>query len=237
MGSPACLGLASVSCPARFRPRTADRVTTGAIPSDAAVRRDRFVVPFVLILAAAYGAGTQYLGACFPGWGPQVAQLSAPWLVIAFVAGCTQRTPGRAALLGLGATAAALVGYGLMTLSPVEGAHYALAGARGFIVSNEEVVVGGLVTGPLFGWFGQRWRMRGAIVGALATAAALCLEPLARHIPEGVVRAVSDGYLFAPPVGSHAVTLVEVAAGLTFAAFLLVRRAQQMRESRPVSTS
>ena len=52
---------------------------------------------------------------------------------------------------------------------------------RGFLVSERAVLVGGIVTGPLFGWFGQQWRTRRAIVGALVTAAALCLEPLARQ--------------------------------------------------------
>lgn len=183
-------------------------------------------IGIALFLSAAYGAGTQYLGARVPGWGPDVAMLSAPWLVIAFVAGYTQRTPRRAALLGLGATAAALTGYWLMTDSPAEGAQYTLASAHGFLVSNAFTVVGGLATGPLFGWFGQRWRTRRAILGALVTAAALCLEPLVRRAPLGVVRAFGHGYLVANPIGSHAVTLVEVTAGLLLAAAVLVRHYQ-----------
>src|SRR5690349_15385484 len=138
-------------------------------------------VALALLLSAAYGAGTQFLGARAPGWGPDVAMLSAPWLLIAFLAGATQTKPRRAALVGLAATGAALAGYWLMTDSPVEGAQYTVGNARGFFVSNAFVVLGGLVTGPLFGWFGQQWRTRHAIVGALVTAAALCLEPLARH--------------------------------------------------------
>jgi len=194
-------------------------------------------VAIALVLSAAYGAGTQFLGARVPGWGPDVAQLSAPWLVIAFLAGATQKTPRRAALLGLGATAAALTGYWLMTDSPIEGAQYTLANAHGFLVSNAFVVVGGLATGPLFGWFGQQWRTRRALLGALVTAAALCLEPLARHVPVGVVHAFGNGYAVANPIGSRAVVAAEVAVGLLLAAFVLARRAQQMRESRPVSTS
>ncbi|MFN2624421.1 MAG: YhjD/YihY/BrkB family envelope integrity protein, partial [Chthoniobacterales bacterium] len=45
------------------------------------------------------------------------------------------------------------------------------AGLRGFAVSERSVLLGGVVTGPLFGWFGQQWRTRGAIAGALVTAA------------------------------------------------------------------
>jgi hypothetical protein len=184
-------------------------------------------VALTLVLSAAYGAGTQYLGARVPGWGPDVAMLSAPWLVIAFLAGCAQKTPRRAAFLGFGATAAALAGYWLMTDSPAEGAHYTLANAHGFLVSNAFVVVGGLVTGPLFGWFGHRWRTQRAVLGALVTAAALCLEPLVRRAPLGVLHAFGHGYLVANPIDSHAVTIVEIAAGLLLAAALLVQRRRQ----------
>jgi hypothetical protein len=43
--------------------------------------------------------------------------------VLTFVAGWTQLDARRTALLGLAYTAWALVGYGLMTLSPIENAH------------------------------------------------------------------------------------------------------------------
>lgn len=172
------------------------------------------VVPLALLLSAAFGAGDQYLGSGHVfgiGWPTDVSLLSAPWLLLAFCAGCTQRSPWRAALLGLGCTAAALVGYLLMTDSPAEGAHYTLANARGFFVSEHLVLLGAVFTGPLFGWFGQQWRTRRAIAGALLTAAALCLEPLAR-------KASVD------PIRYRSVWVAEFAAGLALAAVVLVRR-------------
>ena len=176
------------------------------------------VVALALLLSAAFGAGDQYLGSLTgsghvwaAGWSSDVSRLSAPWLVLPFLAGATQRDPRRAALLGLACTYAALLGYGLMTLSPVEHAHLAVATVRGFVVSERAVLVGGLVTGPLFGWFGQQWRTKRAIAGALVTAAALCLEPLARR---AAVRPIQD----------RDVWLAEVAAGLALAAVVLVRR-------------
>jgi hypothetical protein len=59
--------------------------------------------------------------------------MSAPWLILPLAFGYTQRQPGRAALAGLLATAAALTGFFAMTLSPVEGValHDALAGHPG----------------------------------------------------------------------------------------------------------
>jgi hypothetical protein len=176
------------------------------------------VVALALLLSAVFGAGDQYLGsltgsghAWAAGWSSDISLLSAPWLVLPFVAGATQRTPRRAALLGLACTYAALLGYGLMTLSPVEHAHLTVAAVRGFFISERGVLIGGIVTGPLFGWFGQQWRTRRAIAGALVTAAALCLEPLAR-------RATID------PIRQRDVWLAEVAAGLALAAAVLVSR-------------
>jgi len=175
-------------------------------------------VGLALVLSAAFGAGDQYLGsltgsghAWAAGWSSDVSILSAPWLVLPFVAGATQREPRRAALVGLACTYAALLGYGLMTLGPVEHAHLTLATFRGFLVSERSVLVGGIVTGPLFGWFGGQWRTRRAVAGALVTAAALCLEPLARRI------AVS-------PIRYRDVWVAEVAAGLALAAAVVVRR-------------
>ena len=175
-------------------------------------------VALALMLSFAFGASDQYLGsltgsghAWAAGWSSDVSLLSAPWLVLPFVAGATQREPRRAALLGLACTYVALLGYGLMTLSPVEHAHLSLATVRGFLVSERSVLVGGVVTGPLFGWFGWRWRTRRAIAGALVTAAALCLEPFVR-------RATVN------PIRFRDVTIAEVAAGLALAAAVFVRR-------------
>lgn len=178
-------------------------------------------VVLALLLAAAFGAGDQYLGSLTgsghvwaAGWSSDISLLSAPWLVLAFVAGTTQRDPRRAALLGLACTYVALLGYGVMTLTPVENAHLTFTTLRGFVVSERIVFFGGIVTGPLFGWFGWRWRNRRAIGGALVTAAALCLEPLVRRASANTIR-------------YRDVWLAEVAAGLVLAAAALVRRPRE----------
>jgi hypothetical protein len=170
------------------------------------------IVAFALVLAAAFGGTDQYLGSMpWHPWAADISLLSAPWLVLAFLAGCTQRDPRRAALLGLGCTITALVGYGLMTLSPVEGAQLTARTVSGFARSESAVLVGGLFTGPLFGWFGQQWRTRGAWIGAIVTAAVVCLEPLARVEAGSAVRV-------------RAVWVAEVAVGLAMATYVVARR-------------
>jgi hypothetical protein len=167
------------------------------------------IVVVALVLAALFGGGDQYLGSMsWHPWAADVSLLSAPWLVLAFIAGWTQRDPRRAALLGLACTASALLGYGLMTLSPVENAHLSLQSAAAFVHSESPWIVGGLFTGPLFGWFGHRWRTDRAWVGALATAALVCLEPIARV-------AAGDAIRF------RAVSLAEVAAGVAMAVYIV----------------
>lgn len=137
-------------------------------------------IALALALSAAFGAGDQYLGTLsHDPWGA-ARSLSAPWLVLPFVVGAAQREPRRAAILGLACTLVALCGYGLMLLSPVGTRHLTLAEAQAYIGNERGVFVASLLTGPLFGWFGWRWRSSGAIAGALVTAVALCLEPVAR---------------------------------------------------------
>jgi hypothetical protein len=168
------------------------------------------VVVAAVLLSAAFGAGDQYLGSMsWHPWTADISLLSAPWLVLPFLAGWTQRDARRAMLLGFGCTVAALIGYGVMTLSPVENAHLTVASATAFVHSEARVIVGGLVTGPLFGWFGHRWRTDRAWLGALATAAAVSLEPVAR-IPAGNA------------IRFRAVWTAEVAAGVAMAVYVLV---------------
>jgi hypothetical protein len=174
-------------------------------------------VAIALVLSAAFGAADQYLGSGHidgVGWATDVSLLSAPWILLAFVAGATQRDPKRAALLGLACTYAALLGYGVMTLSPAEGAHITMASVRAFVISERAVFVGGLLTGPLFGWFGQQWRGGKMLAGALLVAAALCFEPFARRFSLN-------------PIRYARVTVGEVAAGLLLAAVLLITYRRQ----------
>src|SRR5882672_1664290 len=92
--------------------------------------------------------GVPFLGSLsWHPWAADVSVLSAPWLVLPFLAGATQRDPRRAALLGLGSTASALIGYGLMTLSPVENAQLTVDSLAAFVRSESPWIVSGLLTG------------------------------------------------------------------------------------------
>jgi hypothetical protein len=138
-----------------------------------------------IVVGLAFGGADQYLGSLIRlgPWTVSVSQMSAPWLILPFAFGCTQRRPGRAALVALVATASALTGYFAMTLSPVEGVALssALAGVPGLVGSNLQNILGGAVTAPLCGLVGYRARAGQWWPGAVLVAGALCLEPMARR--------------------------------------------------------
>ena len=140
-------------------------------------------------------------------WMADVSLLSGPWLVLPFMCGMTQRTSTAAAVLGFGCTFAALAGYALMTLSPMEGAHLTATSLAGFVHSSSRDFIGGLFSGPLFGWLGYRWRRGAQAWAGWAAAGTLLLEPAARQV-------------VGQPIRSTSVLAGEVVAGLLCAAWL-----------------
>jgi Family of unknown function (DUF6518) len=141
-----------------------------------------------------FGAGDQYLGSlrpmvAFGPWTVSVSQMSALWLLLPFAFGCTQERPRPAMLVGVVATASALIGYFAMTLSPVEGVavHRIPAVAAALLATNLLWIVGGAVTGPLFGLLGQRWRERRWWITVAVVGGAFLFEPVARYLRRELV--------------------------------------------------
>jgi uncharacterized protein DUF6518 len=181
------------------------------------------------VLGLAFGAADQQLGtltAEFGPWTSTAAQVSAPWLVLPFLVGMTRQRARRAAVLGLVVTASALLGYFATTYSPIEIHPWSFDRFTSGMVAvtttgyNPFYILSGLVTGPLFGLLGQRWRVRRSWVSAAIVAGALCLEPLARW---------TIGRLMEPAV----VWTAEIASGAVVAAlFAYTLMAQRGMESR-----
>jgi Family of unknown function (DUF6518) len=184
-----------------------------------------FVVTAVVGLL--FGAGDQYLGSLRPmvllgPWTVAVSQMSSLWLLLPFVAGCTQERTRRAALVGLTASASALLGYFAMTVSPIEGvpAQRIPTAAVALLASNLTWIVGGLVTGPLFGLLGQRCRIRRSWAGAAGVTGLLLFEPVVRHLSGRIV-------------GPSWVWTVEATVGVVLVATLLVLAALRRSPIQP----
>ncbi|MEP7059234.1 MAG: hypothetical protein ABI828_00765 [Actinomycetota bacterium] len=177
------------------------------------------------LLGLAFGAGDQYLGSMswLGPWTSTVAQVSAPWLIIAFVAGTTQPRARRAMLVGVVATAAALIGYFAMTYSPMEVPEWTFGRFTSGVVAiattgyNPAYILGGVTMAPLFGLLGQQWRVRRWWVSVPAVAGVLCLEPIARWATGQIPYTAPSVWAFEVAVGAV------VAAVFTLA--ILARRA------------
>jgi hypothetical protein len=165
-----------------------------------------------IIAGLGFGAGDQYLGSLPGNWTVTASLLSAPWLVLPFVFGCYQLRARRAAIVGLTVTMAALGGYFLMIMGPFEGGRSSFdpREIRGVLLSNLVNIVGGLVTGPLYGFLGQRWQTRRAWISAALVSGALCLEPFAES---------AMGRSFGSQ--SKVVWIVEATAGILIAGYFL----------------
>jgi hypothetical protein len=168
--------------------------------------------------ALAFGALDQYLGSriALGSWAATASGVSAPWLVIAFLAGWAQPQPRAAALAGLLAVLTALCGYFVMTVSPLEGVPVVRFGDALAAMARSKVpwIVGGVLAAPACGILGRRWRTRRAVSSAALLAGCVCLEPAARLLAGRLE----------PPYGVWA---VELAAGACLAAYCAraIRRA------------
>jgi hypothetical protein len=180
-----------------------------------------------------FGAVDQFLGTLhFGPWGWTVSGMSAPWLILPFLAGMTQERRGRAMASGLVVTMAALAGYFAMSNSPMEGApldrffdRVVTMISSGY---NPLWIVGGILTGPLYGFLGHRWRVARSWISAVLVTGALCLEPLARKVA---------GMLSGPPlVWGAEVVLGTVAAVLFVFVIVTSRRARESAPSAAASS-
>ena len=164
------------------------------------------------VVGFAFGGADQYLGSLISlgSWASTVSVVSAPWLVLPFAFGATQAQHRKAMLLGLTAVVSALAGYFALTISPLESVPLSHFPSDLIHLARAQLpnIGGGLVTAPLFGFLGQRWRTERSWMSAAAVAAAVCLEPLAR---------LAVGRLWSP----DGVWLIEIALGATLAVYFL----------------
>jgi hypothetical protein len=195
----------------------------------------------ILALTAAFGYGAidQYLGALKSSFLADVSMMSAPWLLVPFLAGAGQAGQRRAALVGLAATWLSVLGYVLMIISPMEGTHLGPRPA-GMIGSWNQLsphlflttltsqwlwFAGGVIAGPLYGWLGYRWRSLGSRTTTLLAVLPVVFEPAARWLADHSGLASASGLAFREfSYGPAAIAEVAVGVALTVIAVRAITR-------------
>ena len=110
---------------------------------------------FGVFAAWAKGQGTGGIS----GVRATLGNVSTPWVLVGFFAGAQTTQLGRGALLGLLATAVALVGFCIFTtLVENLGGHGFVGDLRLELSGNRAYFEGGILTGPLFGALGAKLR-------------------------------------------------------------------------------
>jgi hypothetical protein len=190
-----------------------------------------------IVIGLAFGALDQYLGTIhvtsrLGWWTITVSGMSAPWLILPFLAGMTQERTRRAVFLGLVVVLSALAGYFAMSNSVFESVpiadfwHRTVASTTtGY---NLLWIAGGVLTGPVYAYFGHRWRVARSWVGAALVTLALCLEPLARAM-------AGSRFAGAGLNGSRTVWGAEVALGLAAAVVFITMLVSGRRALRRAS--
>lgn len=189
-----------------------------------------------IVLGFMFGAIDQYLGTVhvtsrLGWWTITVSGMSAPWLILPFLAGMTQQRAKRAVAFGTVVVLSALAGYFAMSNSVFESVPVANLWPRTVRMATTDAnllwIVGGLVTGPIYAYFGHRWRVARSWVGAALVTAALCFEPLARAV-------VGTDFVGGGLNGSRTVWATEVTIGVVAAAvfvWMLVTERRAVRRS------
>jgi hypothetical protein len=85
-----------------------------------------------------------------------------------------------------------------------------------FVRSQEHVIVPAILTGPLWGWLGHRWRTSRSWLSAGLLVGAFCLEPLARIV-------------YGDPFAYTAVAVAEILVGVALAASAALARSRWRR--------
>lgn len=144
-------------------------------------------VVVVLLAAAAFGVAMAAIKGQGTGARDALGNVSAPWLLLAFIAGATAAR-GRllsAAAAGITASLAALLSFYVAESRLLDlGAHSWLVDLRLAVVAGRIYIATALMSGPIFGVLGGVWSRRRAPLVGLTVGAMFVLEPVAVWLVE-----------------------------------------------------
>jgi len=175
-----------------------------------------------------------------------LANISTPWVLIAWFAGSRSTRIGFGILLGLAATVVALVGFYVVCGVVEAMGNDVVSSSMAWMSANRVWFEAGMVSGPLFGALGAWWARRRspsafAVAGLLMVGEPLVLWVTGAIFPNGVLSPLTGLPLvvrIVPGFGvsgtaSIAVHVVEIAAG---AGLLLLGRRRRDRPAPSTAT-
>jgi hypothetical protein len=134
----------------------------------------------LLVAAAVFGVAVAALKGSDAGVRDSIGNISAPWLLLPYLAGTTVRSPIRGAVLGAAACLTALAGFYVAEAFVLDlGDHPLLTDLRLTIGAGRYYFIFGVLLGPLFGALGGATYRNRLTVTALVLAFLLVGEPLA----------------------------------------------------------
>ncbi len=129
-------------------------------------------VCFGVVMAVVKGQGA--------GARDALGNVSAPWLLVAFLGGASSRRSRLAPIAGLGVTVAALVGFYVAESRVLDlGQHSWLVDLQLTLRAGGVYLLSALLSGPIFGALGGVWARRRSAMAAAAVAVMFACEPLA----------------------------------------------------------
>jgi hypothetical protein len=140
------------------------------------------------VSAVAFGVLMSALKGNGAGIRDQIGNLSAPWLLVPFLASALSSRGRlvRGAIVGVAASMLALCGFYVANSLVLQlGPHPWIDDLRLAVSGGRRWFVLALLSGPVFGVVGSLWRRSGARVLALLTFALLVAEPLADWVLQG----------------------------------------------------
>jgi Family of unknown function (DUF6518) len=145
------------------------------------VPRDVLRKSAVVVGAVAFGAVVSVVKGNGAGLRDAIGNISAPWLILPFAAAlCWRvRSPLRGALVGLGASLLALIGFYCANSIVLElGPHGWGDDLRLAVSAGRLYFALAIVSGPCFGFLGAWWNRTPSRWAAILIAALLVFEPL-----------------------------------------------------------
>jgi hypothetical protein len=157
-----------------------------------------------------------------PGWRQTFGNLSAPWMLVPFLAGTSCERARSAALVGLGATFAAFLGFYTAEAAVLDlGPHPWYTDLELTLSSGHFYWKLGLLSGPVFGVLGWSWAARRLPLAPLALGFAFATEPL-------IVWFLGQADIWGVGLREkhHWVFIAEVICGVAVAGLMLARRSE-----------